>query len=55
MVLSTLDWVIIAFFLILFAGIGIFVSKQAGKDTTTTLIALIFLLISFFFGKTVRA
>ena len=33
MVLSTLDWVIIAFFLILFAGIGIFVSKQAGKDT----------------------
>ncbi len=33
MVLSTLDWLIIAFFLILFAGIGIFVSKQAGKDT----------------------
>ena len=33
MVLSTLDWVIIAFFLILFAAIGIFVSKQAGKDT----------------------
>ncbi|WP_370227549.1 sodium:solute symporter family protein [Mesoflavibacter sp.] len=33
MVLSTLDWVIIVFFLILFAGIGIFVSKQAGKDT----------------------
>ena len=33
MVLSTLDWVIIAFFLILFAAIGVFVSKQAGKDT----------------------
>lgn len=33
MILSTLDWVIIAFFLILFAAIGIFVSKQSGKDT----------------------
>lgn len=33
MILSTLDWVIIAFFLILFAAIGIFVSKQAGTDT----------------------
>ncbi len=33
MVISTLDWIIIGFFLILFAGIGIYVSKQAGKDS----------------------
>ncbi|MCK7591000.1 Na+:solute symporter [Subsaxibacter sp. CAU 1640] len=33
MVISTLDWVIIAGFLILFAFIGIYVSKQAGKDS----------------------
>ena len=31
--LSTLDWGIIIFFLALFAGIGIYVSKQAGKDS----------------------
>jgi SSS family transporter len=33
MTISTLDWIIIIFFLILFAGIGIYVSKQAGKDS----------------------
>ncbi|MCK8481866.1 sodium:solute symporter family protein [Psychroserpens algicola] len=33
MSISTLDWIIIIFFLILFAGIGIYVSKQAGKDS----------------------
>ena len=33
MTITTLDWVIIIFFLILFAGIGIYVSKQAGKDS----------------------
>ncbi len=33
MVISTLDWIIIGFFLMLFAGIGIYVSKQAGKDS----------------------
>jgi len=33
MVISTLDWVIIAGFLLLFAFIGIYVSKQAGKDS----------------------
>jgi SSS family transporter len=33
MVISALDWVIIIFFLILFAGIGIYVSKQAGKSS----------------------
>ena len=33
MTLSTLDWGIIIFFLALFAGIGIYVSKQAGKDS----------------------
>ncbi|MBR9913801.1 MAG: Na+:solute symporter [Algicola sp.] len=31
--ISTLDWTIIIFFLLLFAGIGIYVSKQAGKDS----------------------
>ncbi|MGJ8592995.1 MAG: sodium:solute symporter family protein [Aquaticitalea sp.] len=33
MVISTLDWIIISSFLLLFAGIGIYVSKQAGKDS----------------------
>ncbi|WP_431134190.1 sodium:solute symporter family protein [Psychroserpens mesophilus] len=33
MIISTLDWIIIIFFLILFAGIGIYVSKQAGKNS----------------------
>lgn len=33
MVISTLDWVIIIFFLLLFAGIGLYVSKQAGQDS----------------------
>ncbi len=33
MILSTLDWIIIIFFLLLFAGIGLYVSKQAGKDS----------------------
>lgn len=33
MVISTLDWIIIICFLLLFAGIGIYVSKQAGKDS----------------------
>ncbi|HLT33081.1 MAG TPA: sodium:solute symporter family protein [Aquaticitalea sp.] len=33
MAISTLDWAIIIFFMILFAGIGIYVSKQAGKDS----------------------
>ncbi|WP_298901801.1 sodium:solute symporter family protein [uncultured Psychroserpens sp.] len=33
MTISTLDWIIIIFFLLLFAGIGIYVSKQAGKDS----------------------
>src|SRR5690606_35224172 len=33
MAISTLDWAIIIFFLILFAGIGIYDSKQAGKDS----------------------
>ncbi|WP_299228181.1 sodium:solute symporter family protein [uncultured Psychroserpens sp.] len=33
MTITTLDWIIISFFLILFAGIGIYVSKQAGKDS----------------------
>lgn len=33
MTISTLDWVIIISFLILFAGIGIYVSKQAGKNS----------------------
>lgn len=33
MTLATLDWIIIIFFLLLFAGIGIYVSKQAGKDS----------------------
>lgn len=31
--ISTLDWIIIIFFLIVFAAIGIYVSKQAGKDS----------------------
>lgn len=35
MTLSTVDWIIIIFFLLLFAGIGIYVSKQAGKDTNS--------------------
>ena len=33
MTISTLDWIIIIFFLVLFAGIGVYVSKQAGKDS----------------------
>lgn len=33
MAISTLDWIIIIFFLLLFAGIGLYVSKQAGKDS----------------------
>lgn len=33
MVISTLDWGIIIFFLLLFAGIGIYVSKTAGKNS----------------------
>lgn len=33
MTISTLDWIIIISFLLLFAGIGVYVSKQAGKDT----------------------
>ncbi len=33
MTLATLDWIIIIFFLLLFAGIGVYVSKQAGKDS----------------------
>jgi Na+/proline symporter len=33
MTLHTLDWFIIIFFLILFAGIGIYVSKKAGKTS----------------------
>jgi SSS family transporter len=33
MTISTLDWIIIISFLLLFAGIGIYVSKQAGKDS----------------------
>ncbi|MEY8849023.1 sodium:solute symporter family protein [Psychroserpens sp. XS_ASV72] len=33
MTISTFDWIIIIFFLALFAGIGIYVSKQAGKDS----------------------
>ena len=33
MAISLLDWIIIAFFLILFAAIGIYVSKQAGKNS----------------------
>lgn len=33
MQLNTLDWIIIIFFLSLFAFIGIYVSKRAGKDT----------------------
>ena len=33
MTISTLDWIIIIFFLLLFAGIGVYVSKQAGKDS----------------------
>ncbi|MEZ4792860.1 MAG: sodium:solute symporter family protein [Gelidibacter sp.] len=33
MTISTLDWTIIVFFLLLFAGIGIYVTKQAGKDS----------------------
>lgn len=33
MTISTLDWIIIILFLALFAGIGIYVSKQAGKDS----------------------
>ena len=33
MILSTLDWLIIIFFLLLFAGIGLYVSKQAGTDS----------------------
>lgn len=33
MTISTLDWIIIISFLVLFAGIGIYVSKQAGKDS----------------------
>lgn len=33
MTISTLDWIIIIFFLLLFAAIGIYVSKQAGKDS----------------------
>ncbi|MCB0432568.1 MAG: Na+:solute symporter, partial [Mangrovimonas sp.] len=31
---STLDWVIIIFFMSLFAGIGIYVSRQAGKNSS---------------------
>ena len=31
---STLDWVIIIFFMFLFAGIGIYVSRQAGKNSS---------------------
>ncbi|NRA91365.1 MAG: Na+:solute symporter [Psychroserpens sp.] len=33
MIISTIDWIIIISFLVLFAGIGIYVSKQAGKDS----------------------
>ncbi len=33
MIISTLDWVIIIFFLALFAAVGVYVSKQAGKDS----------------------
>jgi len=33
MALATLDWIIIIFFLVLFAGIGVYVSKQAGTDS----------------------
>jgi SSS family transporter len=33
MTLQTLDWFIIVFFLVLFAGIGIYVSKKAGKTS----------------------
>ncbi|MEM9680635.1 MAG: sodium:solute symporter family protein [Bacteroidota bacterium] len=33
MTLATLDWIIIAFFLLLFAFIGVYVSKRAGKNT----------------------
>lgn len=33
MTLHTLDWFIIIFFLVLFAGIGIYVSKKAGKTS----------------------
>ncbi len=33
MALSTIDWIIIGFFLTLFAVIGLYVSKQAGKNT----------------------
>ncbi|MEZ4802609.1 MAG: sodium:solute symporter family protein [Gelidibacter sp.] len=33
MAITTLDWIIIIFFLLVFAGIGLYVSKQAGKDS----------------------
>ncbi len=33
MAITTLDWIIIISFLLLFAGIGIYVSKQAGTDS----------------------
>ncbi len=33
MKLGTIDWVIIIFFLSLFAFIGVYVSKRAGKNT----------------------
>lgn len=31
---STLDWIIIIFFMLVFAGIGIYVSRQAGKNSS---------------------
>ncbi|MBT8376389.1 MAG: Na+:solute symporter [Bacteroidia bacterium] len=33
MTLATLDWIIITFFLLLFAAIGVYVSRSAGKNT----------------------
>ena len=33
MTLATIDWIIIGFFLLLFAGIGVYVSRSAGKNT----------------------
>lgn len=33
--ISTFDWGIIIFFLLLFAGIGVYVSKKAGKDSAS--------------------
>ena len=34
MTLHTIDWLIIIFFLVIFAGIGIYVSKKAGKTSS---------------------